>query len=53
MAGRSSIERLPPGILADVHEAIRDGATIDGITERIRGLSLLSAVSVIARERAP
>ena len=35
MAGRSSIERLPPGILAEVHEAIREGATIDEIVRRI------------------
>ena len=36
MAGRSSIERLPPAILAAVHEAIVEGATIDEIVRRIR-----------------
>ena len=49
MAGRSSIERLPPGILADVHEAIREGATIDGITERIRALGGSCSRSAVCR----
>ena len=36
MAGRSSIERLPPPLLALVHEGILEGATIDQIIGRIR-----------------
>ena len=36
MAGRSSIELLPPPILAQVHKAIVEGATIDEIVRRIR-----------------
>ena len=36
MARRSSIELLPPAILAVVHQAIREGATIDEIVQRIR-----------------
>ena len=34
MAGRLSIERLPPGSLADVHEAIREGSASDGYWEQ-------------------
>ena len=49
MAGRSSIERLPPGILADVHEAIREGATIDDITGRIRALGGTCSRSAVCR----
>ena len=49
MAGRSSIERLPPGILADVHEAIREGATIDEITGRIRALGGTCSRSAVCR----
>ena len=36
MAGRSTIERLPPALLARVHEAIVAGATIDEIVRCIR-----------------
>ncbi len=36
MAGRSSLELLPPPVLAGVHEAIVEGATIDEIVRRIR-----------------
>ena len=36
MAGRSSLELLPPPILARVHKAIVEGATIDEIVRRIR-----------------
>ncbi|MDE2812054.1 MAG: DUF3486 family protein [Gemmatimonadota bacterium] len=36
MAGRSTLELLPPAILAAVHEAIVEGATIDEIVRRIR-----------------
>ena len=36
MAGRSSIELLPPPLLALVHEAILEGATIDEIVRLIR-----------------
>ncbi len=49
MAGRSSIERLPPGILAEVHEAIREGATIDEITGRIRALGGTCSRSAVCR----
>ena len=37
MAHLSSIERLPPEILAVVHEAIREGAAVEGpVGVRIR-----------------
>lgn len=36
MTGRSRVERLPKEALAEVHAAIRDGDTIDGITRRMR-----------------
>ena len=36
MAARSLVERLPAEALAEVHEAIREGATIDEITRRMR-----------------
>ena len=49
MAGRSSIERLPPGILADVREAIREGATIDDITGRFRALGGACSCSAVCR----
>lgn len=49
MAGRSSMARLPPGILADVHEAIREGATIGGITERIRSYGETCSRSAVTR----
>ena len=36
MTGRSTLENLPRDILDAVHEAIREGVTIDEITARIR-----------------
>ena len=36
MARRSTVELLPPPILAVVHEAIVEGATIDEVTRRMR-----------------
>ena len=49
MAGRSSIERLPPEILAEVHRAIREGATIDEIVGRIRALGGICSRSAVTR----
>ena len=49
MAGRSSIELLPPPILAAVHEAIVEGATIDEIVRRIRAHGGACSRSAVAR----
>ena len=49
MAGRSSIERLPPEILAAVHRAIREGATIDEIVGRIRARGGTCSRSAVTR----
>ena len=49
MAGRSSIERLHPALLALVHEAILEGATIDQIVERIRAHGGTCSRSAVVR----
>ena len=49
MAGRSSLERLPPEILAVAHEAIREGATIDEIVRRIRAHGGTCSRSAVVR----
>ena len=49
MAGRSSIERLPPEILAAVHRAIREGATIDEVVRRIRARGGTCSRSAVTR----
>ena len=49
MAGRSSIELLPPPILARVHQAIVEGATIDEIVRRIRADGGTCSRSAVAR----
>ena len=49
MAGRSSIERLPPAILAGVDEAIVGGATIDEIVRLIRAQGATRSRSAVAR----
>lgn len=49
MSGRSSIERLPPEILAAVHRAIREGATIDEIVGRIRARGGACSRSAVTR----
>ena len=49
MAGRSSIERLPAEILAAVHRAIREGATIDEIVSRIRARGGTCSRSAVTR----
>ena len=49
MAGRSSIERLPPEILAAVHRAIREGATTDEIVGRIRARGGTCSRSAVTR----
>lgn len=54
MAGRSSLESLPPETLAVVHEAIREGATIDEIVRRMRahgGTCSRSAVTRYVRDK--
>ena len=53
MAGRSSLEFLPPETLAVVNEAIREGATIDEIVKRMRahgGTCSRSAVTRYAKQ---
>ena len=49
MAGRSTVELLPPPILAQVHEAIVEGATIDEIVRRIRENGGTCSRSAVAR----
>ena len=49
MAGRSSLERLPPEILAVANEAIREGATIDEIVRRIRAHGGTCSRSAVTR----
>ena len=49
MAGRSSVELLPPPVLAQVHEAIVEGATIDEIFRRIRANGGTCSRSAVAR----
>ena len=49
MAGRSTVELLPPAILAVVHEAIVEGATIDEIGRRIRAHGGSCSRSAVAR----
>ena len=49
MAGRSTVELLPPAILAVVHEAIVEGATIDEIVRRIRAHGGTCSRSAVAR----
>ena len=49
MAGRSSLELLPPPILARVHKAIVEGATIDEIVRRIRANGGTCSRSAVAR----
>ena len=49
MAGRSSLELLPPPILARVHKAIVEGATIDEIVRRIRADGGACSRSAVAR----
>ena len=49
MAGRSSLERLPPEVLAVVHEAILEGATIDEIVRRIRAHGGTCSRSAVTR----
>ena len=49
MAGRSTVELLPPAILAQVHEAIVEGATIDEIVRRIRANGGTCSRSAVAR----
>ena len=49
MAGRSTLQKLPPAILEAAHQAIRDGATVDEITERIRDLGGTISRSAVGR----
>ncbi len=49
MARRSSLELLPPPILAKVHQAIVEGATIDEIVRRIRAKGGTSSRSAVVR----
>ena len=49
MAGRSTVRLLPPAILARVHEAIVEGATIDEITRRVRADGGTCSRSAVAR----
>ena len=49
MAGRSTVELLPPAILVQVHEAIVEGATIDEIVRRIRANGGTCSRSAVAR----
>ena len=49
MPRRSSIERQPPRILAAVHKAICEGATIDEIVGRIRELGGTCSRSAVTR----
>lgn len=49
MAGRSTVELLPPAILAKVHEAIVEGATIDEIFRRVRANGGTCSRSAVAR----
>ena len=49
MAGRSSIELLPPPLLALVHEAIAEGATIDEIVRLIRAHGGVCSRSAVVR----
>ena len=49
MAGRSSTELLPPAVLAVVHEAIVEGATIDEIVRRIRAHGRTCSRSAVVR----
>ena len=49
MAGRSSLELLPPPVLARVHKAIVEGATIDEIVRRIRADGGACSRSAVAR----
>ena len=49
MAGRSTVDLLPPAILALVHEAIVEGATIDEIVRRIRAHGGTCSRSAVAR----
>ena len=53
MSGRSSVERMPPEVLAIVHEAIHEGATIDETVRRMRahgGTCSRSAVTRYVRQ---
>ena len=49
MARRSSLELLPPPVLAKVHGAIVEGATIDEIVRRIRANGGTSSRSAVVR----
>lgn len=49
MAGRSTIEQLDPAVLAEVHNAIRRGATIDGIVALLQGLGVEAPRSNVGR----
>ena len=49
MAGRSTVELLPPPILAQVHEAIVEGATIDEIVRRVHANGGTCSRSAVAR----
>ena len=49
MAGRSTLELLPPAILARVHKAIVEGATIDEIVRRIRANGGTCSRSAVVR----
>ena len=53
MAGRSSLELLPPEVLAVVHEAIVEGATIDEIVRRIRAEGGRCSRSAVVRYAKP
>ena len=49
MAGRSTVELLPPPVLTKVHQAIVEGATIDEIVRRIRANGGTCSRSAVVR----
>ena len=49
MAGRSSVDALPPEVRAAVHAAIRDGATIDEIVAQVHTAGSTVSRSAVGR----